>query len=100
MDKKKERDAIETVCDNCGSELNKGQLSIHKRIYACQVHKLQTKPAFEDWLMDHDYHTLLWEYQELLMRMMLRGELDGPCKNCRQYTTEIYTPPPINVCSV
>ena len=43
---------------------------------------METKPAFEDWLMRHDYHTLLWEHNELLVEMMLRGELDGPCKNC------------------
>ena len=71
------------MCGNRGCEFNKGQLSIHKRIYYCQVHNLETKPAFEDWLMHHDYHTLLWEYKELRVEIMLRGELDRPCKNCR-----------------
>ena len=33
--------------------------------------------------MHHDYHTLLWEYKELRVEIMLRGELDRPCKNCR-----------------
>ena len=44
---------------------------------------METKLDFEEWLMKHDYHTLLWEYKELLVEMLLRGELDGPCKNCR-----------------
>ena len=78
MDKKHKQDAIKTVCDNCGCELNKGKLSIHNIRYACQVHNLETKPDFEDWLRHHEYHTLLWEYKELLVEIMLRGELDGP----------------------
>ena len=88
LDKKQKQDAIKTVCDNCGCELNNGQLSIHKRIYYCQVHNVEIEPDFEDWLMHHDYHTLLWECKGLLEQMMLRGELDGPCKNCRKVSEE------------
>ena len=41
---KKERDAIKTVCDNCGCNDNKGTISIHQRILYCQVYNMETKP--------------------------------------------------------
>ena len=37
LGKKKERDAIKTVCDNCGCDVNKGTLPIHKKRFYCQV---------------------------------------------------------------
>ena len=38
LDNKKERDAIKTVCDNCGCHVNKGSISIHKRRLYCQFY--------------------------------------------------------------
>ena len=66
LDKKKERDAIKTVCDNCGCDVNKGTLSIHKRRFYCQVYNMETKPDFEEWLINQDYDKILYEYNDLL----------------------------------
>ena len=76
LDKKKERDAINIVCDNCGCTRNKGSMSLHKRRYYCLTYNLETKPEFEDWLMEQDYDTLLWEYKELL-KDILERRLNG-----------------------
>ena len=63
LDKKKERDDIKTVCDNCGCDVNKGTLSIHKRRFYChcQVYNMETKPDFEEWLTNQDYDKTSFE---------------------------------------
>ena len=74
LNKKKERDAIEVVCDNCGCHVNKGSISIHKRRFYCQVYNMETKPGFEEWLMNQDYDKMLWEYKELLEYILKNKE--------------------------
>ena len=66
LDKEKERDGIKTVCDDCGCDVNKGTLSIHKRRLYCQVYNMGTKPYFEEWLIHQDYDKMLYEYKYLL----------------------------------
>ena len=66
LDKKKEKDAVKTECDNCGCTVSKGTLSIHKRRFYCQVYNMETKPYFEEWLINQDYDKMLYEYKELL----------------------------------
>jgi len=62
--------AQEITCDNCGCVRNKGSISIHKRRYYCLTYNLKDKPDFEDWLMEQDYDTLLWEYKEILKEII------------------------------
>ena len=50
------------MCDNCGCDVNKGTLSIHKRRFYCQVYNMETKPDFEEWLINQDYDNILYEY--------------------------------------
>ena len=89
LDKKQKQDTIELYVIIVDVNLiNISDHYITKRRYACQVHRMETKPDFEEWLMHHDYHALLWECKELLVEMMLRGERDGPCKNCRKNSEE------------
>ena len=63
----------EVMCENCGCVRNKGSMSIHKRRYYCLTYNLDNKPDFEDWLMEQDYDTLLWEYKELLKDILERN---------------------------
>ena len=79
LDKKKERDAIKTVCDNCGCDVNKGTLSIHKRRFYCQVYNMETKPDFEEWLINQDYDKMLYEYKDLL-EYILSTKPSNKCK--------------------
>ena len=58
--------AIEVVCDNCGCHVNKGSISIHKIRFYCQVYNMETKPNFEEWLINQDYDKMLYEYKDLL----------------------------------
>ena len=58
---KRELDAIKTVCDNCGCQVSKGTLSIHKRRFYCQVYNMETKPYVEDWLINQYYDKMLYE---------------------------------------
>ena len=62
----KKHKTIEVVCGNCGCHVNKDSISIHKNICYCQVYNMETKPDFEEWLINHDYNTLVYEYTCLL----------------------------------
>ena len=62
------------MCDNCGCHVNKGSISIHKRRFYCQVYNMETKPGFEEWLMNQDYDKMLWEYKELLEYILKNKE--------------------------
>ena len=58
--------AKKVVCDNCGCHISKGSRSIHKRRFYCQTYYMETKPAFEEWLINQDYDKMLYEYKDLL----------------------------------
>ena len=88
LDKKKERDAIKTVCDNCGCDVNKGTLSIHKRRFYCQVYNMETKPDFEEWLINQDYDKMLYEYKDLL-EYILSTKPSNKCKK-KTHTNDNY----------
>ena len=58
------------TCEMCGCQVQRNTLSIHKRRWWCLTSKLKPKPEFEDWLMEQDYDTLLWEYKKLLSEIL------------------------------
>ena len=43
--------------------LIKGSLSIHKIRFYCQVYNMETKPYFEEWMINQDYDNMLYEYK-------------------------------------
>ena len=79
LDKAKAYKTIEVVCDNCGCHVNKGSISIHKRRFYCQVYNMETKPDFEEWLINQDYNKMLHEYKDLLEYIL--SQKTNKCKN-------------------
>ena len=62
------------TCNNCGEEVTKNTLSLHKRRYWCKTHHLKERPEFEEWLMEQDYDKLLWEYKKILEEILHKNK--------------------------
>ena len=60
------------TCSNCGEEVTKNNLSLHKRRYWCKTHHLNERPDFEEWLMEQEYDKLVWEYKKILEGILHR----------------------------
>ena len=70
IDKRKQWNGMLVTCSNCGEEHTKNTLSLHKRRYWCKTHHLSERPKLEDWLMEQDYDTLLWEYKKIVEELL------------------------------
>ena len=74
--KRQQWNAHVVTCNNCGEQVTKNTLSIHKRRYWCKTSHLLERPNFEEWLTEQDYDTLLWEYKETLKEILNITKVD------------------------